>query len=348
MIDRTTLLEKLFNEGNYSIIGVQEGRTMGDQLISGLFFDMYVAGAAANVSYGSQLWVHRELPHKVQSTIVASSRTIVVTMKIQDRARVLHCISAHAPHSGRPEEACAFWYEMLALVKNLESRFKASEFLLLVDANAKVGSVMSTSIGQCYPEAESECGQMFRHFLEAAGLVATSTYFPIEFTWTGSRGHRSQIDYVVSSQALHDNIIECFADDGVDLAPSVRDDHRLVAVTIDTAFLGMREREPTCKPRFNFDKDGLLDNKKCDYFQQLMWNFDLPKEGDINDRVLALCNHIKTSEYLAFGRAPKRPRQNWMSHSTWNVVQLHAPLRRLSYSCYNGIKHAVLGLYFYT
>ena len=347
MIGRVASLEMLFDKSKFDLVGVQEGRTKGDQLISGIFYNMFVAGAATNGSYGSQIWIHRSLPCTVQSTLVVSSRTIVVSIKVHGRDRVLHCISAHAPHSGRIREACAFWFDLLRVVKNLKCKTKRSEFLILVDASLSVGSVASASIGQCFPEAESICGEMFRHFLEAACLVASSTFFPIQYTWTGSRGHRSKIDYIVSSTAVHDRIVECYRDDDIDLSVGMREDHGVVASVLDAAALGDRGSSKPVISKFAFDRDGLLDPWKCDYFEDLMWQLDLPADTDINGRVQALQTHLKTSAVTAFGKPPKRPRQNWVRANTWYVLQLSAPLRRLSHQCYSCINRAATAIYFY-
>ena len=119
MISTVTSLEMLFNKSKFDIVGVQEGCTKGDQIISGIFYNMFVAGTATNGTYGSQIWIHRSLPYTVQSSLVVSCRVIVLSIKVHGRYRVLHCVSAHAPHSGRVSEACTFWFDLLRVVKNL-------------------------------------------------------------------------------------------------------------------------------------------------------------------------------------------------------------------------------------
>ena len=347
MISRATSLEMLFNKSKFDIIGIQEGRMKGDQLISGIFYNMFVAGAAANGSYGSQIWISHSLPHTVQSSLVVSCRVIVLSIKVHGRDRILHCISAHAPHSGRVSEACTFWFDLLRVVKNLRCKSKGSEFLLLVDANANVGTVASASIGLCSPEAESVCGEMFRHFLEAACLLASSTFFPIEYTWTGSRGHRSKIDYIATSTNVHDRIVECYRDDDIDLSLGMREDHSVVVTVFDAMALGDRGKNNPSKSTFIFDRDGVSDPWKCDYFKELMWRVELPKDGDISDRAQALQMHLKSAAVTAFGKPPKRPRQNWVRPNTWYVIQLNAPLRRLSHQCYSCIRGATKAIYFY-
>lgn len=159
--------------------------------------------------------------------------------------------------SGRISEPYTFWFDLLRVVKTFKCKSKGSEFLLLVDANANVGSVASASLGPCFPEAESVCGDTFRHFLEAAGFLASSTFFPFQYTRTGSRGHRSKTDYIASSAAVHDRIADCCRDDNIDLSVGMREDHGVVATVFDTAALGDRGNSKPLTARFTFDRDGV-------------------------------------------------------------------------------------------
>ena len=74
---------------------------------------------------------------------------------------MLHCvvISARAPTSDKDaEDLYAFWKSLTDLVMN---KFAGWKVILLCDANAHVGSCISTSISDHGQEAETRAGEIF-------------------------------------------------------------------------------------------------------------------------------------------------------------------------------------------
>eukprot|EP00973_Karenia_brevis_P056086 7799876-Karenia_brevis.AAC.1 len=155
---------------------------------------MYVA-ASESGRYGVQIWINRSLKYKLQSTRVISPRVIVVTVTIQGFAGKIAFLSCHAPHSLDPISVISsFWIDLAAAV--LELRHSGCKIVLLVDANARVGSEACPFIG-CYGrEKENTTGTEFRTFLNAAKLYALNTFSNCGATWAHWDGTAHRIDYI--------------------------------------------------------------------------------------------------------------------------------------------------------
>ena len=73
----------------------------------------------------------------------------MVWLRFEVSGSELTCVVGHAPHHGRPrEERDQFWNEAMSkTTKELEKRAVRPECVVLIDANARVGSIASSFIG---------------------------------------------------------------------------------------------------------------------------------------------------------------------------------------------------------
>ena len=105
---------------------------------------------------------------------------------------------AHAPYDAcHTEDAGAFWQDMLRL---LRQPGLAGPQLVLADANAHLGSVVSSAVGGHWPEDENSAGAHFHDFLLALDLTVPCTFAEhhvgSSHTWQGPWGTRHRLDYV--------------------------------------------------------------------------------------------------------------------------------------------------------
>ena len=80
-----------------------------------------------------------------------------------------------------------------------------SEFCtFFIDANARVGSIVSEAVGDVHPDEESPNGALFHAWLLRLRLCALSTFRCKGHggTWRSSVGQLRRIDYVCGSQYL--------------------------------------------------------------------------------------------------------------------------------------------------
>ena len=96
----------------------------------------------------------------------------------------------HAPHHGRPrEERDQFWNEATSKVATeLEKRTERLECVVLIDANARVGSIASSFIGSKDVDEEDENGASLREFVEGVGIHLENTYHSTGETWVHTSG----------------------------------------------------------------------------------------------------------------------------------------------------------------
>ena len=112
-------------------------------------------------------------------------------------ARCLQCtlVVAHAPHSGVDVAVRSLWWEDLS--RRLAGQ---PDVVLLVDADARLGSSVSAAVGSggmCQQEDLS--GAMFHRTLVELGLCVPATFGPLDesaFTWVANGGASHRIDYV--------------------------------------------------------------------------------------------------------------------------------------------------------
>ena len=97
--------------------------------------------------------------------------------------------------------------------------------VVLIDANARLGSIRSSSVGACNPEPQSPNGNHFHSLLGALSLKAVNTFVDSPPTW---RNHR--IDFIAASFHLQAVNAGTFVE--VDLATTEREDHRPVVAEI--------------------------------------------------------------------------------------------------------------------
>ena len=123
-----------------------------------------------------------------------SPRYVLVVRVI---ARCLRCtpVVAHAPHSGVDVAARSFWWDDLS--RRLAGQL---DVVLLVDANARLGSSVSASVGSGGMCQQGDLsGAMFHRTLVELGLCVPATFGPVDlsaFTWVAIVGASHRIDYV--------------------------------------------------------------------------------------------------------------------------------------------------------
>ena len=124
----------------------------------------------------------------------------------------------------------SFWDSLTQLICNAPIGHHVS---LLIDGNARVGSVVSHTIGTANPEIENDNGSRFRNLLETSGLCASSTFYDaVGKTWRHSSGKAYRIDHIVTSRLLHSMVRRASTLDKVDVAPGPAKGHTAVAARL--------------------------------------------------------------------------------------------------------------------
>ena len=200
---RPALIRRQVRELGVNLLGVQEARSAaGARIVDGY---VVLASGADRGTLGCELWADTESPYASTDgkdycfrlsdfvAIFASPTVLVVTIT----ARCLQCtvVVAHDPHSGIDAAVRELWWD------DLSCRLAGQpDVVMPVDANARLGSCVSKSVGSGgFCQQEDHSGFLFHRTLVELGLRVPATFGavgPSAFTWVANGGSTHRIDYV--------------------------------------------------------------------------------------------------------------------------------------------------------
>ena len=322
MRTKATLLEKQFHDCQYDVIGVQEGRSQSSEQTEGQHYTMLAAAAAPDGSLGVQCWVkhgwHVQFWHPVSPRILY---VVVARPGLE-----VGFLIAHSPHTMSHESTRLQWWADLSALMHTVSGKYAIPWIVLIDANGRVGSTPSSSCGPSRPEKENANGASLRTFCEQFHLKLANTWGPGGHTWTSTFGTTHRIDYIAVPAFVFLGIAQCEPNYDVDLTLNAKEDHNVVAMH---AMLPVQPVSAGIVKRFSVNKYRLQDAYLRDAFQQLMWRFpEVPDAVHPDDHVELLNSWTRWAATHCFGPPARRPRQAWLSPRAWEIVRHIAPLRR--------------------
>ena len=327
---RATLLDSMFAAEDLGVICVQEGRLKNQGKLECYNYIMYIAGASPRGAGGVQIWIRRCLSKFVTAVLVETPWIMQVVLTVGHIVLAVFC--GHAPQEGH-ENGNLFWDTLTPLVAKRAAE-KNTFVFLGIDANAHVGSICSSAVGPCQTQEENQNGLRLRMLAEGANLMAANTFFDAGPTWTGSGGHRSRIDYVLTPLVLKNAVEACEALSGLDLATGLRDDHTAVAATLQNVFelilacpeapVNEHKLEPFLLKRFT--KDSLQDPGATSRFQNLLWSHrpwvDVANASpqDIENATAEITDLFKWAAAECFVPLASRPRKKWISERSWAII----------------------------
>ena len=150
------------------------------------------------------------------------------------RVCILQCISAHAPHSGRPQaEIDSWWADFAALLRS--HAYENAPLVLGADLDARLGSVLSRAVGDAQPSLENAAAKACHAAFLDLGLWLPATFQ--EFapadgsTWFGG-ATPARLDYVALN--AHASLQPLAAHTHPEIDPgTLKPDH--VAVSLDVS-----------------------------------------------------------------------------------------------------------------
>ena len=207
---RKAVLKQSFASAGPHLVGLQETRLQASECQPDEDYYIFNAEADAKGHGGCALWLSRHRPYgscrgqplffqERDITVVSTSYRHVTANVLAPRLR-LHVQVIHAPSvptSGR-SAVRAFWSERAA---ELAHRPSGADFVLLCDANSRLGSTVSLHVGDKHSDTENEAGTLFHEFLAQISAFAPATFSDFQQgpgdTWCSPCGRWSRIDYVV-------------------------------------------------------------------------------------------------------------------------------------------------------
>ena len=199
-------------EEKVHVFALQETRLRKSSNAHDSRFWLYRANATSQGHYGIIVGFARARPigtihgstrkHEVfieqddVALIASDPRFLILRLK----TALVHAIiiAGHAPHTGAAASDLARWWEDLA--QHIPSRYDLWPRVLLVDANARVGSEPCQHIGPHQAEGGNGKEEAFVQFVRKQGLFLPATFPACHFgdggTWRHAQGTWSRNDYI--------------------------------------------------------------------------------------------------------------------------------------------------------
>ena len=192
------------------MIGVQESRSQFTGHNICLDYHILASPASSRGVGGVQLWIkkHWTVPHGRINILPAHLRIIAarpqhMIVRFHFEGLRLLVIVGHAPNNPSFTEATSFWKQ---ISDDIPSTLRSWPVVALLDANARVGSVISASVDDFGADTENLAGECFHQWLHNHALFLPQT-FEVHHdgdhaTWQHSSGTTARIDYIAVDRAL--------------------------------------------------------------------------------------------------------------------------------------------------
>lgn len=248
---RAEALAAQFQEAGLHVVGLQETRSRLAGHARLQDFHVISASATQKGVGGVQLWIRRSIRTSQTCLQVEDSHLYILHATSQrlivrwttGHLRLILCV-LHAPTTEDEATLAAFWH---ATTEALPRRYRSWRLLLLADANSRVGSVTSASIGAHQAVDENLKGAYFHQWLLQHNLILPQTFPAFHHgegsTWTHPSGTSARLDYIAIPAAMADSFTRTWVDTEVDLAIQ-RDDHALVRAQVNVPVLPLVKRKP--------------------------------------------------------------------------------------------------------
>ena len=253
---RIKLLREQAERQSLHLIGLQETRTKEGMTVSHNYV-RFASGSTAEGTHGIELWASRTIPFATTTTgqyyyfketcfhIAHSTPSLMITT-YEEAEFAMTITVAHAPHNGLPTDIKDEWWQKL--MQKLKQVHKKGHHVVLIDANARIGTDPSTAFGGKSTDTEDDNGKRLRIFATELGLFAPTTFHEIhqgeDYTWTNpSNTHRSRLDYVLLSDYMKPSTTSSWVEPNFHAGSPDRD-HRAVFTDVNwhQLFSGKRKK----------------------------------------------------------------------------------------------------------
>ncbi|CAE7193595.1 unnamed protein product, partial [Symbiodinium microadriaticum] len=210
LMGRKAVLKHSLEDPAPHLVGLQETRLQASEQQPDADYFIFNAEADDRGVGGCSLWLSKNRPYgfsdrqplffqEADVTVLSTSPRHLTANILTPRLR-LHVQVAHAPYVTTSDvtQAKAFW---AARTSEVLRRPSGTDFILLCDANSRLGGISSLHVGDHQSEEENSAGTLFHEFLAQISGFVPATFSDFHqgpgHTWCSPLGHWSRIDYVV-------------------------------------------------------------------------------------------------------------------------------------------------------
>ena len=177
MYQKVQALELAFDECECHVVGVQEGRAKSCGVREGVKCRVLHSAADQNGNAGVQIWLHRSLSSEIRAWAVVSERLLWAACSFLGGQCAVFVAAQSPIDTSTGAVRILFWDCLEHTMTQLRLMFPAFEVIVLIDGNARLGSVVSPSIGGCDCAKESPNGMTLRCMCERFNTEITNSFF---------------------------------------------------------------------------------------------------------------------------------------------------------------------------
>ena len=322
---RVVLLSRALEAQQISVAGLQECRTPKGTMTCGAYRRLS-SGCDDRAGFGVELWIHHKSPIEAASAVVLHAEPTCLIASASFAGGPIRLLVAHAPHRVHSESHRREWWGRISgLCRTFAG---AAPWVLLLDANARVGSETSRSVGQWEADPQDLNGECFHHLLSflsswlpatfegcavgeggtlyqrRSGVLDRSDYVGIPFTWSSGRC-QAWVDPTISSG--HSCI-----------------DHFAAVVSVQLSALTRSTKTKAVR----IDAAAVAHPSNASQIQEIIQAAPRPAWGvDVNEHAALIVEHLYTSLTHSFPAARRRMRASYLSEGTGELHRAVSGLR---------------------
>ena len=314
-------LRAQLSQAEYHLCALQETRARTTCTIESTdFIRLVVAGE--NGQGGCELWVGKtnriggQTAFTLQHLTVIHQETSILAVRIRIGREFLVAITAHAPHSGRPEEERLKWWEQLSKVVK-QGRMRG-RLILMGDFNAQFGAEVEQTIGEVLNEKGTHNGTQLGRLLQEASMWVPSTYSHCHKgeigTWVHPKTKQAiRLDYIALDHRLAAFDVRSEIDEEID-HPGAGEDHRVVSLDFSFALAKTKSHQI----RTPIDEVAVSDPANYEKIEEIIKTApEITWETNIHDHYAEIAKNLYQNLSTQFPQTRKQPRRHYISSTTW-------------------------------
>lgn len=319
----------------FNVLALQETRAKRSPGQEQPDYWTFSAEADPKGCYGAQLAFAKNIPYGFTPSgcplywtmkhfrIVASTPRYLAIL-VDAPALKLLCISAHAPHGGADDKTMLDWWQDLH--QAIPAKLRSVPIWIGIDANARVGSIVTQAIGPCGAEEQDDNGEHFQNFLSERALWVPATWSQFQTgpskTWTHpGTGKQSRNDYIAISDFLQCTECTTWVVEEVDIS-TVREDHAPVGILF--TFTALRPSPPSGRLRVQFDREQMVAQlqspRGSSFLAEVGSTLNIPWTIGVHEHYDKLASHVTAHVCQPFRKTAKKPIKSHMTPTTWELV----------------------------
>ncbi|CAE7613083.1 CYB2, partial [Symbiodinium sp. KB8] len=323
---RPTLLQQSLVTAGVHVAGLQECRTTAGTMKCGRF-TRFASGCDEHSCFGNELWVSADGPCDPTSVVLLHSAPTVLIAHARVGRHQIHFFVGHAPHRGHTLETRRAWWSAAAHLCHSYPRHVPWVFLL--DANCRLGSRETHSVGSHQADDEDDAGVFLHDLLLGLDLCAPSTFASCMIGEGGTlyqkrSGALDRSDYVCIPRAWLPGDCRAWVDPSIAVGHACID-HLAAVVHCCLPSLG---KQVSRDRAVRLDAQALADPDNRSRVEQIILGAPRPAwDTDVSEHAAEVVDYLYEAFSRNFPLPKRRLRASFFSEETTALHQAVAALR---------------------